>query len=210
MENCAIQIMDITSLKGVLADLRKRILPSRIEKIQQSDSHTLQIAFRTLKKVSWIEISWHADSARIVEIETPPRIKGESTLSKQIKFGSRDMALIEIKQEGFERIVEFGLSFRPTEKPSKIILIELMGRHSNLLFLNNERTVITIAKQIRDSKSRLRPISTGDKYIPPPGLQGITPKSNQSYQEWKEDISVIPIPLKDAIKETCDKHTIYL
>ena len=75
MENCAIQIMDITSLRAVLADLRKRIIPSRIEKIQQTDSCTLQISFRTLEKVSWIEISWHADSARIVEIEKPPRVQ---------------------------------------------------------------------------------------------------------------------------------------
>ena len=123
MEYCAIQIMDITSLKAVLADLRERIIPSSIEKIQQTDPHTVQIAFRTLEKVSWIEISWHADSAWIVEIEQPKRLPGESTLSKQIKYGSRDMALIEIKQEGFERIVEFGLAFRPNEPPSKIILI---------------------------------------------------------------------------------------
>ncbi len=86
MNNCPIQIMDITTLKAVLSDLRKTIIPSRIEKIQQIDSNTLQIAFRTLKKVYWIEISWHADSARIVEIAPPIRIKGESTLSKQIKW----------------------------------------------------------------------------------------------------------------------------
>ncbi len=202
MENCAIQIMDITTLKAVLADLRERIIPSRIEKIQQSDSHTIQIAFRTLKKVSWIEMSWHAESARIVEIERPKQIQGESTLSKQIKFGSKDMALIDIKQKGFERIIELELAFRPKDKPSKIIVLELMGRHSNLFFLNNEHKVITIAKQIRTNKSRLRPISTGDNYAPPPKLQGMTPSKDLSYTQWKNTLSVIPIPLKNALNET--------
>ncbi len=202
MEHCPIQIMDITALKAVVADLRRKIIPSRIEKIQQPDLCTLQIGFRTLKKLYWIEISWHADSARIVELEKVPRVKGESTLSKQIKFGSRDMALIEIKQEGFERIIEFGFAFRPNETPYKFLLIELMGRHSKLLFLNNERKVITISKQIRKSKSRLRPISTGDKYSQPPALQGISPNKSQPFSEWKKDLSLIPIPLKDAFKQT--------
>ncbi len=112
------------------------------------------------------------------------------------------MVLIEIKQEGFERIVEFGLAFRPKEKPYKFLVIELMGRHSNLIFLNNERKVITVAKQIRESKSRLRPISTGDQYLLPPPQQGINPDKSQSYKQWKEDLLLIPVPLKDAIQET--------
>ena len=71
------------------------------EKIQQFNAHTVQIAFRTTKSLIWIEMSWHADGARIVEINPPKSIKGESTLSKQIRFGSRGMALIEIQQKGF-------------------------------------------------------------------------------------------------------------
>ena len=73
--------------------------------------NTLQIAFRTLEKVHWIELSWNADCARIVEIEPPRRYEGESTLSKQIKIGSRGMALIELRQEGFERVVELVMAF---------------------------------------------------------------------------------------------------
>ena len=88
---------------------------SRLEKIQQSDAHTIQMAFRTLENLTWIEISWHADCPRIVEIKSPRPIKGESTLSKQIKYGAGGMALIELKQEGFERVIEFGLAFRPKE-----------------------------------------------------------------------------------------------
>ena len=58
-------------------------------------------------------------AARIVEIEPPQKSVGESTLSKQIKFGLRGMALIELKQQGFDRVVEFGFSFRPNESIKK-------------------------------------------------------------------------------------------
>ena len=68
MDNIKLQIMDITSLKAVLADLRKKVLPSRFEKAQQPEANTLQLGLRTLGGMRWIEISWGADAPRIVQV----------------------------------------------------------------------------------------------------------------------------------------------
>ena len=197
-----LQTMDITSLKAVLADLRKKIVPGRFEKVQQLDNSTLQIAFRVLEGLVWIELSWNSESARIVEIKAPKKIEGESTLSKQIRYGLRGMALIELKQEGFDRIVELGFSFRPNEVIKKQLLLEIMGRHSNILFLDEKRQVITLGKQIRNNKSRLRPISTGDPYISPPSLQGVKPKNDEVFEKWRNSLLILPVTLKQALKTT--------
>ena len=197
-----LQTMDITSLKAVLADLRKKIVPGRFEKVQQLDNSTLQIAFRVLEGLVWIELSWNSESARIVEIKAPKKIEGESTLSKQIRYGLRGMALIELKQEGFDRIVELGFSFRPNEVIKKQLILEIMGRHSNILFLDEKRQVITLGKQIRNNKSRLRPISTGDPYISPPSLQGVKPKKDEVLKKWRNSLSILPVTLKQALKTT--------
>lgn len=197
-----LQTMDITSLKAVLADLRKKIVPGRFEKVQQLDNSTLQIAFRVLEGLVWIELSWNSESARIVEIKAPKKIEGESTLSKQIRYGLRGMALIELKQEGFDRIVELGFSFRPNEVIKKQLILEIMGRHSNILFLDEKRQVITLGKQIRNNKSRLRPISTGDPYISPPSLQGVKPKKDEVLEKWRNSLSILPVTLKQALKTT--------
>ncbi|MDB4625539.1 NFACT family protein, partial [Synechococcus sp. AH-551-E19] len=50
------QVMDLTSLRAVLADLRARLLPSRFEKAQQPDPQTLQLGFRTLRGMIWLEL----------------------------------------------------------------------------------------------------------------------------------------------------------
>jgi len=197
-----LQTMDITSLKAVLADLRKKIVPGRFEKVQQLDNSTLQIAFRVLEGLVWIELSWNSESARIVEIKAPKKIEGESTLSKQIRYGLRGMALIELKQEGFDRIVELGFSFRPNEVIKKQLILEIMGRHSNILFLDEKRQVITLGKQIRNNKSRLRPISTGDPYISPPSLQGVKPKKDEVLKKWRNSLSILPVTLKQALQTT--------
>ncbi len=83
--------------------------------------------------------------------------------------------MVEITQTGFERIVTFRLATRPGKEIEKELIVELMGRHSNILLLDRTGKVITLGKQIKESQSRLRPIGTGDIYTSPPPLKGLVP-----------------------------------
>ena len=96
MNKVPIQIMDLTTLKAVVFELSQDIVPSRFENAQQIDSHTLQLGFRTLEKLTWIEISWLAESPRIVQIPPPKRYGEKSTLAKQLKHLLVNLALVEI------------------------------------------------------------------------------------------------------------------
>ena len=202
MNKVPIQIMDLTTLKAVVFELSQDIVPSRFENAQQIDSNTLQLAFRTLENLTWIEVSWLAESPRIVQIPPPNRYGEKSTLAKQIKHLLANLALVEIEQTGFERIVRFKLSSRPGEGIEKELIVELMGRHSNILLLDKSSKVITLGKQIKDSQSRLRPIGTGDIYTSPPPLKGLVPKSSESFNSWKENICLVPSTLKKSLKNT--------
>ena len=202
MLNSRLQSMDLTSLKAVIKDLRKKIIPSRFEKAQQPNPQTIQLGLRTLKKLVWIEICWDGETSRLVEISPPSKFGGESTLAKQIQHGLKNLALISINQKGFERIVQFDLAIRPNDPIQKVLTFELMGRHSNLFLLDQNQKVITLGRQVRNHQSRLRPISTGDIYLPPPPLQGIVPKREESFQRWKERLSLLPINLKKSLIET--------
>ena len=85
MNKVPIQVMDITTLKAVVFELRQDIVPSRFETAQQIDPYTIQLGFRTLEKLTWIEISWLAESPRIVSIPPPKRYGEKSTLARQLK-----------------------------------------------------------------------------------------------------------------------------
>ena len=202
MNKVPIQIMDLTTLKAVVYELSQDIVPSRFENAQQIDSHTIQLGFRTLENLIWIEISWLAESPRIVEIPPPKRYGEKSTLAKQIKYLLANLALVEIKQTGFERIVRFKLSSRPGKEIEKELIVELMGRHSNILLLDNTSKVITLGKQIKDYQSRLRPIGTGDIYKSPPPLKGLVPQLSESFNSWKDNICLVPSTFKNSLKNT--------
>ena len=201
MSGTEFQSMDLTSLKAVVSELRREILPSRFEKAQQPESNCLQIGLRTLKGLKWIEISWDVEVPRFVEISPPPKSGSSSTLAKQIQHGLNNLALVEIKQEGYERIVQLGLANRPNEPLQKLLVIELMGKHSNIFLLDKNNKIITLGRQIRSHQSKLRPLSTGDYYFDPPKLNGIPPNKNESFLDWKKRLTLVPISLKKAIQQ---------
>ena len=194
------QVMDLTSLRAVLADLRARLLPSRFEKAQQPDPQTLQLGFRTLRGMIWLELSWKAEVPRLVEITAPPKQGAGSTLAQQIQHGLRQLALTELDQEGFERVVHFQLAPRPGQPPQRTLVLELMGRHSNLLLLDDRQRITAIARQVRMHQSRVRPIGTGDVYSAPPALQGIAPRLDEPERRWRERLELLPLSLEKALR----------
>jgi predicted ribosome quality control (RQC) complex YloA/Tae2 family protein len=198
----ALQPLDVTSLQAVLAELRPALLPSRFEKAQQSDPQTLQLGLRSLQGHQWLELSWLAEAPRLLAIPPPPRQGEGSTLARQLQHGLRGLALVEIAQPAiWERVVELAFAPRPGEPPQRWLVLELMGRHSNLFLLDADRRVIAPGRQVRAAQSRLRPIGTGDPYQPPPPLSGAAPGSETSQADWRRRLALLPLPLAEALRQ---------
>ena len=202
MAKSTLQVMDLTSLRAVLADLRAQIIPSRFEKAQQPNQQSLQLGFRTLKGMVWLELSWQADAARLVQIPSPKRIGSGSTLAQQVQHGLRQLALVELEQRNFERVVLFHFAPRPGEASVRTLVLELMGRHSNVLLLDDQKRITAIARQVRQHQSRVRPLSTGDPYIPPPSLQSLPPSCEEPFEQWKRRLTLVPVDLGKALRDT--------
>ena len=193
------QPMDVTSLKAVVAEWRTCLLPSRFEKAQQASPHSLQIALRSLQGCHWLELSWQADAARVHSIPPPPRQGEGSTLAQQLQHSLRGLALIRLEQPGWERVLKLGFARRPDGEISRWLVVELMGRHSNLLLLDGDDQVIALARQVKPQQSRLRPIGTGDAYSPPPPLPGEPPRASETIDSWQQRLRLLPLPLGRAL-----------
>tara|TARA_B100001063_G_scaffold230692_1_gene244054 strand:- start:4446 stop:6164 length:1719 start_codon:yes stop_codon:yes gene_type:complete len=202
MANSTLQVMDLTSLRAVLVDLRAQIIPSRFEKAQQPNPQSLQLGFRTLTGMVWLELSWQADAARLVQIPSPSRIGSGSTLAQQIQHGLKQLALVELEQRDFERVVLLHFAPRPGEPSVRTLVLELMGRHSNVLLLDDQERITAIARQVRQHQSRVRPLSSGDPYIPPPSLQSLPPSREEPFAQWKRRLTLLPVDLGKALRDT--------
>ncbi len=196
------QTMDITSIKSVLHDLSEEVLPSRFETAQQPEPNIIQFCLRGINRQTWVEVSWDSDSARILKIKRPEKIGAESTLSKQLRYGLKYMALVTIEQVKFERVIKFGFAKKPGDEINKYFVFELMGKHSNIFYLDNNQKIIAVGKQINSNQSSFRVVCTGSIYSDPPTNIKKEPSPNESYEEWKESISSVPESLKYCLINT--------
>jgi predicted ribosome quality control (RQC) complex YloA/Tae2 family protein len=193
--------MDLTSLRAALSEWRGLLLPSRFEKAQQGGSHSLQLGLRHLGGIQWLELCWQAEAARVHAIAPPPRQGEGSTLAQQLQHGLRGLALTSLEQPGWERVVSLGFARRPGEPLEKRLVIELMGRHSNLFLLERDHRVVALARQVKPGQSRLRPIGTGDTYQPPPAAAGEPASAAPGFAAWQERLLLLPLPLERALRD---------
>ena len=86
--------------------------------------------------------------------------------------------IVNISQVDFERIIKISVeSFDELkEKTTKDIIIEIMGRHSNIILTHSlDNKIIDSAKRIPPSVSRVRQILPGQTYVLPPKQDKLNP-----------------------------------
>ncbi|MGB6607198.1 MAG: NFACT family protein [Atribacterota bacterium] len=94
-------------------------------------------------------------------------------LQNQLKGGK----ISDIEHSDFDRILYFII--RPCQKfgkvQNKILVVEFMGKHGNMILLKEDKSIETAIKLIDFNISRHREIMPGKLYIPPPSQNKLNP-----------------------------------
>jgi len=94
-------------------------------------------------------------------------------LQNQLKGGK----ILDIEHPNFDRILHFII--RPYQKfgkvQNKILVVEFMGKHGNMILLKEDKTIETAIKLIDSNINRYREIMPGKLYVPPPSQNKINP-----------------------------------
>lgn len=197
------QTFDFTTLSAVCSDIRAHWLPSRIEQVYQRNSYTIAIALRTLKPRGWLEISWHPQTARLHIGDPPPRTPDTFTFSQQLLHQLGGLALVGLETIApWERVVDLQFARRPGESALYHLYVEIMGKYSNVILTDANNIIITVAHQVSQQKSSVRPILTGQPYETPPSLTAAIPSLSESQERWQERVSLVPGAIKRQLLKT--------
>ena len=135
--------LDGITLGGIAFELNRLLAGGRIDKIQQPEKDEIILIIKNNSRQHKLLISANAGSARmhITQIikenpETPPNF---CMLLRKHLSGAK---ILSISQLGNERIVNITIQSYSElgEQTIKTLTIELMGKHSNIIFCdeNNE------------------------------------------------------------------------
>ena len=193
------QQQDFTTLCAVCHELDQQVAPSRFVKAQQTDGATIHVGLRTVDAHRWLELSWAAAAPRFHPCLPPPRQGAGSTLAQQLRHGLRGLALTALRQPPWERIVQLEFSKRPGAVVERRLVLELMGRHSNLFLLDAGDRIMAMGRQVKPRQSRVRPLGCGDHYSAPPPAPGRAPDGQESCARWQTHLQLAPLPLAQAL-----------
>lgn len=155
-------------LKNEISD---RVTGCRVDKIYQPSKDEILFTFRTRTGTEKLLLSAKADCARIqftsAHIENPKKPPMLTMLLRKLLCGG---VLKEIRQDGFERILTLVFDCRNDLGDPVIynVIIEIMGRYSNIIITDETDKIIECIKRIDALKSSVRQILPGLKYALPP------------------------------------------
>lgn len=172
--------VDAMTLAAVADEWRKLLAGARIDTIIQPTEYTLAIqcyapAFQGQGgKNLWLYASAHPQLARAhITALKPPRIASEPPafvmLLRKYLEGTR---IESIEQPRWERTLEIVSGHRRgSESDERVryrLIIEIMGRMSNIVFCDEQGTILGCLKRVGADVNRYRVIAPGVPYVPPP------------------------------------------
>ena len=173
---------DGTVLNSVIKEISV-LEGGRIDKISQPEKDEILIFVRAKGTNHKLLLTATASSPRIclTSLNKPSPLQAPlfcMVLRKHLSGGR----IVGIIQPDYDRIVEIHIdsSDEMGDRSIKRLIVEIMGKHSNIMLVNNTGKVLEAIKHIPLAVSRLRPILPGIMYEKPPGKLDPTtnPKSH--------------------------------
>ncbi|HIZ55925.1 MAG TPA: NFACT family protein [Firmicutes bacterium] len=152
-------------------EIEARALQSRIDRIHQPSREEIILVLRWKGGSGKLLISAGADSPRLHFTETSPENPQSPPmfcmlLRKYLSGGK----LIAVRQLGMDRVLflDFETISEMGDPTTMTLAIEIMGRHSNLILINQEGRVMDAIKRVDAEMSGFREVLPGMQYVLPP------------------------------------------
>lgn len=163
--------LDGFSLWPLVNELNEKLTGGRLGRIFQPDKHTLIIAVRQLRETLHLLVSVDAEHPRLhIVKDIPENPASPPAFCMLLRKHFEDGRIAKIKQHGLDRIVSIEVDIRKDRGTiiTKSLIIELMGKHSNIIFITDD-VVVDAIKRVGSNISRVRQILPGKEYLYPPG-----------------------------------------
>jgi len=162
---------DGITISNIIYELKSQLIGGRIDKVYQPENDELILSIRNSGKVCKLLITANASHPRIHLTEKnkpnpsqPPLFC--MVLRKYIANGK----ITDITQPNFERIINIYIESinELGDYSTKKLIVEIMGKYSNIILTDNEDIILDSIKHINNEKSSVREVLPGKKYFTPP------------------------------------------
>lgn len=162
--------LDGITIRALTNELRTSLVGGRISKIIQPEADELMLTIKTYERNERLLISAGASLPFVYLTDENKQAPMQAPnfcmlLRKHISGGH----ITAITQPGLERIIEIEIEHLDElgDVKSKILTIELMGKHSNIIFRHPDGVIIDSIKHVSAAVSSVREVLPGRGYFIP-------------------------------------------
>lgn len=178
-------IIDGLTMHYLASELRRNLLDARVDKIVQLDKHVFVLSCRSKSGQSKLFIDVSAKNSALYltreSFQAPLKAPAFSMFLRKYLLNGR---IVDIKCPDFERyiIIEIEVSNNFKDLVTYKLLIELMGRYTNLILLDENNIIKDCVNHIDADINSFREIMPLRPYVAPPA---------QSYKQALTEIADI-------------------
>lgn len=196
--------LDGITVSAIKAELNNKILNSRIYKIAQPEADELMLTLKTPNGQYRLAISASATLPFIYLTDKNKQSPATAPnfcmlLRKHIQNGR----ITAIRQPSLERILMFDIEHLNElgDLCQKTLIVEIMGKHSNIIFTDDKGMIIDSIKHIPSTISSVREVLPGRDYFIPNTTVKYDPYIIEKNQ-FTEELCNKPMPVSKGIYST--------
>lgn len=158
-------------LRNICNEINQNAIGCRVEKVYQPNKDEIILGLRGLNGASKLLLSARANSPRInFTLYAPENPKVPPMLCMLFRKRLCGAKLIEARQPEMERIIflDFDATNELGDHIKLTLAVEIMGKYSNVIFIDQEGVIIDALKRVDISMSSQRLVLPGTKYNLPP------------------------------------------
>ncbi len=159
---------DGITIASVVSELRRELIGGRVYKIAQPEEDELLLTIKTDSGQKRLLISAGASLPLIYLTESNKQSPMTAPnfcmlLRKHLQNGR----ITDISQPGLERIIRIGIEHLDEmgDLCHKTLIVEIMGKHSNIIFCDGEDRIIDSIKRVSAAVSSVREVLPGKTYF---------------------------------------------
>lgn len=194
--------LDGIVISNIVYELKNTLLGGRVNKIAQPEKDELLITIKGPDRGSYkLFLSAGAGMPLIYLTEkTKASPLTAPNFCMLLRKHLNNSKILDISQPGLERIVSIKLEHMDELGDLKIkyLIIELMGKHSNIIFCDDTMTIIDSIKRVNQFMSSIREVLPGREYFIPETTKKLDPL-NINYSLFLSNILAMPQPIGKAI-----------
>ncbi|MEE1304598.1 MAG: NFACT RNA binding domain-containing protein [Agathobacter sp.] len=194
--------LDGIVIANLVNELQKTIEGARISKIAQPETDELLLTCKGNSQTRRLAISASASLPFVYLTEKNKTSPLQAptfcmVLRKHIANGK----ILRIYQPNMERIINFDIEHlnEMGDLCQKTLVVELMGKHSNIIFCDNDGTIIDSIKHVPPSVSSVREVLPGRQYFIPATQDSKFNPLEVSLEQIKEILISKPLGITKAI-----------